>query len=604
MSERPLRVAGYRLLAVLILVIAPSLTPSAQDQNPPKRILALFSTRRDSEFSLIGANELPRVLDRAFDRNIDFYSEFIDLSRFPESAYADAFRNFLQQKYQGTSFDLVVAMQDAALEFVENSRDTLFRSAPIVFLSNVPATVRPPHATGVIHERNFAATLDLIRQLQPDVQQVFVVTGAAPADKAYEAAARRQLQPGSSLLKVEFLSGLATKALEDRLSRLPAHSAVYHLLVTQDGAGDKYHPLEYVDKVASAANAPTYSWVDSTLGHGVVGGSLYSQKEIIDRVAELAVRVLRGEPAASIPVAHVDANANQVDWRQLRRWDIDEARVPAGTTVGFRDLSLWVRYRNYILAALAVLVTQAVLIAGLLIHRARRRRAEAQLRVSKAELLKSYERNRDIGARLLKMQDTERSRIARELHDDICQRMLLLTIELQSLSATGNKRPAEALDIAQNIAKSLHELSHGLHPAALRMVGLTASIERLCTELSRTGTAITCTHSGVPAILPSDVMLCLFRVVQESLQNAIKYSSGSEVFVNLSGGHDLTLTVVDNGMGFDLETAWGKGVGLLSMVERLEAIGGLLDIVSTPGGGTQVSASVPAAVLRSAEQPA
>jgi signal transduction histidine kinase len=99
-------------------------------------------------------------------------------------------------------------------------------------------------------------------------------------------------------------------------------------------------------------------------------------------------------------------------------------------------------------------------------------------------------------------------------------------------------------------------------------------------------------------------MLCLFRVVQESLQNAIKYSSGSEVFVNLSGGHDLTLTVVDNGMGFDLETAWGKGVGLLSMVERLEAIGGLLDIVSTPGGGTQVSASVPAAVLRSAEQPA
>jgi signal transduction histidine kinase len=97
-------------------------------------------------------------------------------------------------------------------------------------------------------------------------------------------------------------------------------------------------------------------------------------------------------------------------------------------------------------------------------------------------------------------------------------------------------------------------------------------------------------------------MLCLFRVVQEALRNAVKYSSGSEVSVNLSGGDGLTLTVVDNGVGFDLETVWGKGVGLFSMVERLEAVGGVLDIMSTPGGGTRISASVPAEVLESAGQ--
>jgi signal transduction histidine kinase len=319
-------------------------------------------------------------------------------------------------------------------------------------------------------------------------------------------------------------------------------------------------------------------------------------------VAGLAVRVLRGEPTESIPVATVDGTSNQVDWHQLQRWKIDEARIPAGTTVRFRDVSIWGRYGNYILVGIAVLVIQTVLIAGLLIHRARRRRAEEQLRGSKEELLKSYERNRDLGARLLKTQDAERSRIARELHDDICQRMLLLTIELQSLSATEDKRSAEALDIAQNIAKSLHELSHGLHPTMLRMVGLTGSIERLCDELSRTGMVITCTHSNVPSTLPSDVMLCLFRVVQEALRNAVKYSSGSEVSVNLSGGDGLTLTVVDNGVGFDLETVWGKGVGLFSMVERLEAVGGVLDIMSTPGGGTRISASVPAEVLESAGQ--
>jgi signal transduction histidine kinase len=581
--------------ALFLLAQLASALP-AHAQGAHEQVLVLYSTRRDSEFSMAGESALPRILDVGLARNVDYYSEFIDLSRFPEPAYTVAFRDFLRLKYQDVRFDLVVAMQDAAIEFVQGHRDSLFAGTPVVFLANTPGTGRLPNSTGLIHQRNFAATLGFIRQLQPDVRRVFVVTGAASADKAFEAAVRHQLPPTNEGPAIEYLSGLPTKALEERLARLPARSAVYYVLVTQDGDGNRSHPLEYVDRVALAANAPTYCWVDSAMDHGIVGGSLYSQQLAIERVGDVALRVLRGEPADNIPVAALDLNSDQIDWRQLRRWRIDESRVPPGALVRFRDPTIWDRYRHYIAAAAALLVVQTVLITGLLIQRKRRRRAEEELGQSQGELRKSYERNRDLGARLLKAQESERSRIAGEIHDDICQRMLLLTIELESLNrANAGEQPAqEALTTAQDIFKSLHELSHRLHPARLRMIGLAAALNRLCTETSRVGIAIDYTHDNVPTPLPSDLMLCLFRIVQEALQNAIKYSGATAVSVRLTGGADcLTLIVKDDGVGFDVDAAWGKGVGLVSMVERVEAIGGSLDVCSQAGAGTRLTATVP-----------
>jgi len=332
------------------------------------------------------------------------------------------------------------------------------------------------------------------------------------------------------------------------------------------------------------------------MDHGVVGGSLYIQQDAIERVGELALRVLRGEPADTIPVAALHLNVNQVDWRQLRRWGIDEARVPPGTLVRFRNPTVWDRYKAYILGAVALLLAQSVLITGLLIQRRRRRQAEGKLRASQGELLRSYERNRDLAARLLRAQESERSRIARELHDDICQRMLVLTVELKSLDGTKDREgsAAEALALAQGIAKSLHELSYSLHPTKLRLLGLVATIDQLRLDLSRIGITTSFSHHDVPSTLPPDLMLCLFRIVQEATQNAIKHSQASEVSVGLSGSAGrLTVTVSDNGVGFDVEAAWGRGLGLLSMVERVEALGGSLAIHSSPGAGARLTASVP-----------
>ena len=155
---------------------------------------------------------------------------------------------------------------------------------------------------------------------------------------------------------------------------------------------------------------------------------------------------------------------------------------------------------------------------------------------------------------------------------------------------------------AQGIARSVHDLSHRLHPAKLRLIGLVAALQGLRHELSQPDVAITFTaRATFPRRSRSDVTLCLFRIAQEALQNAIKYSGAHHVSVHLSGADGLTLTIVDDGVGFDVNAAWGRGLGLISMNERVEAVGGTFEIRSEPGAGTRVGVTVPLPVVHDTE---
>ena len=286
-------------------------------------------------------------------------------------------------------------------------------------------------------------------------------------------------------------------------------------MVYQDGEGDNFHPLESLERVTRVANAPVYSWVDSAMDRGILGGSLKVQTLQAEEVATLALEVLHGANAGGIPVRTPQLYVAQVDWRQLKRWRIPESHVPADTHVLFREPTLWDRYQVYVLGALAILLAQSALIAGLLVQRTRRRQAEEQVRGREVELRSSYERIRDLGARLLNAQESERARIARELHDDISQQMALLQIDLELLGGTAQGDAVamadDAVNRAQDIARSVHELSHRLHPAKLRLMGLVSALKGLQRELSQSGLTATFTHDPIPATLPAELTLCLFR---------------------------------------------------------------------------------------------
>lgn len=209
---------------------------------------------------------------------------------------------------------------------------------------------------------------------------------------------------------------------------------------------------------------------------------------------------------------------------------------------------------------------------------------------------------RDLGGRLITAQEEERSRVARELHDDLNQRMALLSVELEQLS---QRMPASQSNLrssihnvwerAQEISSAIHRVSYQLHPSKLDHLGLVAAVRSLCHELAtHHEIKISFKEKGCGGLLNKDVTLCLFRIVQESLRNVIKHSGAREAKVTLAGtAHVIHLSVSDTGRGFDAGSLESKsGLGLISMRERLRSVGGVISIHST-AHGTKIDVSVP-----------
>jgi signal transduction histidine kinase len=208
-----------------------------------------------------------------------------------------------------------------------------------------------------------------------------------------------------------------------------------------------------------------------------------------------------------------------------------------------------------------------------------------------------------VSRRLIEAQEQERARIARELHDDIGQRLALLTIELEQfrqsfvdLPAKPLQRIAELRNKSSDIAAGVQSLSHGLHSSKLEYLGIAAAMRAFCHEFSdQQNVEVVFAHDEVPRTLPQEISLCLFRVLQEALQNAIKHSGVRHFDAELRYAPDaIDLTVRDSGSGLDVQQAMKtRGLGLISMAERLKLVDGQLSIDSQPNCGTTIHARVP-----------
>ena len=208
-----------------------------------------------------------------------------------------------------------------------------------------------------------------------------------------------------------------------------------------------------------------------------------------------------------------------------------------------------------------------------------------------------------VSRQLIEAQEAERTRIARELHDDINQRLAMLAINLKTVKqdlslseAKTSHRIEEACAQVSGLEDDIQSLSHRLHSSGLEYLGLEAAVSDFCREVSeRQNLSIHVRFDGVPQTLPHEASLCLFRVLQEAVHNAVKYSGVSDFEVSLTGGaNELELSVHDSGMGFDPETArHSHGLGLTSMRERLRLVNGQLSIESKPQHGTTILARVP-----------
>jgi PAS domain S-box-containing protein len=208
-----------------------------------------------------------------------------------------------------------------------------------------------------------------------------------------------------------------------------------------------------------------------------------------------------------------------------------------------------------------------------------------------------------VSGQLIEAQEKERGRIARDLHDDICQRLALLAMEISLANRSADvsaeitkQRLREIQTHCSEIAGDVQSLSHQLHSSKLDSLGVVAAIKGFCDEFSRQHeVSINVTGTNVPRELPHDISLCLFRVAQEALHNAVKYSGTNQFTVRALGMMDcVQLLVSDAGSGFDVEAAKrNPGLGLVSMQERVHLVHGTLSVESQPGKGTKILAVVP-----------
>ena len=531
---------------------------------------------------------------------IQIRNEYLALSRFPDAGGRKTLADFLKRKYAGETIDVVMAGLAPSLVFALEYRHEIFPGVPIVFMAvdqqEVQKLTLPADVIGVPVNLDVANTLEVALRLHPGARRVFVVTGSAAFDTFWEGVARKAFGPYESRVGFEYLSRLAMDDLLKRVANLPEGSVVLYLSVFRDATGKVFIPAEALKLVATAANASVYGYADSYLGLGMVGGHVLSFELEARRAAASALRILGGERPEQIAMPAVSPNVAMFDWRQLRRWGIREASLPPGSEVRFRQPSLWDEYHWHIAGALSLFALQTALIVALLAQRARRRRADAELRRSQAEL-------RILTGRLLESREAEARRIARELHDDLGQGLALLTVELDLL----RQKPPEAmgqlgghlqalLARVKQLSSSVHDLSHQLHPSKLEQLGLVAAIGSLCRELAGThGVKIEFRHDAMPTTIQPEAAVCLYRIAQEGLSNAIKHGGATQAEVELRGAADsISMWIVDHGRGFDLrEAQGGSGLGLVSMRERALHLGGEVEIESGPGHGTRLHVRVP-----------
>src|SRR5581483_10028929 len=203
---------------------------------------------------------------------------------------------------------------------------------------------------------------------------------------------------------------------------------------------------------------------------------------------------------------------------------------------------------------------------------------------------------------LLSAQEEQNKSLARELHDVVSQKLAALGMEIDTLERKPPKSRAELRARVRQLssrvtalAVTMHEISRQLHPAILEDLGLVEAVNGECTALSQLyGNPVTFSASNVPAKLPDDVTLCVYRIAQESLRNICRHAPGAAVSVNLTGGPgEIKLSVADGGPGFPPRAVRSRGLGLIGMEERARLVKGRLRVISRQGKGTIVEVRVP-----------
>ena len=348
--------------------------------DEPKRVLLVHSFGSAAPPFTVESTAFETELVGKMGDRVDLDEVSLDMARYPDRDMQEAIVDYLQKRQAKWQPDLVVPIGSPAAIFVATYRDRLFPETPILYAS-ADRRLLPPGAldknaayVGQIYE--IPGFLEDMLQIAPATKNIVVIVGATPLERLWQGVFQKAAEPFAGRINFTYYSDLSFKQMQERVSTLPPDSYIFFLLLLRDAGGVTINADEALERLHAVARAPINGIFDHQLGLGIVGGRLYQSERVGKAAAQIAIRILGGEPASSFPPTMIERLPPRYDWRELRRWKIDEKLLPPGSTVLFRVPTVWDRYRTWIIAGLSICILQALLITGLLANLVKRRRAE------------------------------------------------------------------------------------------------------------------------------------------------------------------------------------------------------------------------------------
>jgi signal transduction histidine kinase len=376
--------------ALAVALLLATLCQSQAADPETRRVLMLHSFGPRFKPWSDYAQSIRSELGQQWQKPLDFLDLSLVNARQSDEPSETAFVEYLRALYASQPFDLIVAIGAPAANFVQRHRERLFSKMPMVFTAVEQRRVQyeklTENDTVVAVAHDFPAAFDNILRVLPLTKTIAVVNGTSPNEKFWLGELRRELAPLTGRVELRWYDEKSFEEILIDAARLPPHSAIFWHLMNVDAAGVAHEENDALNKLANSANAPIFSYNSSFFGEPIVGGPMHFVHDLGRITAAVVIRILNGEKAGDIKTPPTRFAAPIFDWRQMRRWGISESSLPTGSTVYFREPTVWERYYWQIMLVIIVILLQAALIAVLLHEHRRRRLAEVQSRQRMAEL--------------------------------------------------------------------------------------------------------------------------------------------------------------------------------------------------------------------------
>jgi signal transduction histidine kinase len=581
----------FPLCALSIFCFSLLSTAEPPDGERPVRVLALTYGDKEAPGLILMIEQLEARLERDLKRPV-----WVSVESYGEAAaghdeqYQKLWLQLLARKYGSEGIDLIVAFGVFPLELISRYQNELLPHTPRLYFALGQAPSQSyPHTHGYVWKFNFAPTVELALAQNPDAKHLLLVYGQEDLDRTLVALAMPTLQEGvrhsGRSVSIDSIPNGTFAAMCDQLKHLPADVVPIFITFHRDSAGKSFIPARVVSQFSAASSRPLYGIDTAYIGRGIIGGSLADFATMADQMGKMGAEIIRGNPPSTEAQIMPDLRSVIFDWKEMKRFGMRTDQLPAGSQVINREPGAWELYKQYILLGLSLLAVQALLIILLLRQRYTLRRDQEHIQ--------------DLSSRLIHAQDDERAHIARELHDGINQELAMVTMDLQKIDAalpdsSSRSTVQQVWRQIIDVSNDLQKMSHNLHSVKLAHLGLVTALKGLTQEVAtHEQIEVTFETHQVPERVPDEVSLAMFRVAQEALRNASRHGKAKLVNVVLSFEDGwLTLSIEDHGQGFDVSRA-ARGLGLMSMQERMRLLHGRLKLLSSPFSGTSIHASAP-----------